>query len=146
MAEVEIDPLTGETILQRYTIVDDFGTLVNPLLVEGQVHGGVAQGVGQALLEKTVYSADGQLLSGSFMDYCMPRADDLPPLDFSNVVIPCKNNPRGIKGCGEAGSVAAPAAIVNAVVDALANDGINHIDMPATPQSIWQTIQNAQTS
>ena len=146
VAEVEIDPLTGETVLQRYTIVDDFGTLVNPLLVEGQVHGGVAQGAGQALLEKTVYSADGQLLSGSFMDYCMPRADDLPSFDFSNVVIPCKNNPRGIKGCGEAGSVAAPAAIINAVVDALANDGINHIDMPATPQSIWQTIQNAQIS
>ena len=146
VAEVEVDPLTGETILQRYTIVDDFGTLVNPLLVEGQVHGGVAQGVGQALLEETVYSAEGQLLSGSFMDYCMPRADDLPSFDFSNVVIPCKNNPRGIKGCGEAGSVAAPAAIVNAVVDALANDGIDHIDMPATPQNIWQTIQNAHAS
>ena len=146
VAEVEVDPLTGDTILQRYTIVDDFGTLVNPLLVEGQVHGGIAQGVGQALLERTVYSTDGQLLSGSFMDYCIPRADDLPSFDFSNVVIPCKNNPRGIKGCGEAGSVAAPAAVVNAVVDALASEGIDHVDMPATPQIIWQTIQNARTS
>jgi carbon-monoxide dehydrogenase large subunit len=143
VAEVEIDSQTGVTTLQRYTIVDDFGTLVNPLLVEGQVHGGVAQGVGQALLEKTVYSDDGQLLSGSFMDYCMPRADDFPSFDFSNVVIPCQNNPRGIKGCGEAGSVAAPAAIINAVVDALAKDGIDHVDMPATPQTIWQTIQSS---
>jgi len=143
VAEVEIDSQTGVTTLQRYTIVDDFGTLVNPLLVEGQVHGGIAQGVGQALLEKTVYSDDGQLLSGSFMDYCMPRADDLPSFDFSNVVIPCQNNPRGIKGCGEAGSVAAPAAIINAVVDALAKDGIDHVDMPATPQTIWQTIQSS---
>jgi carbon-monoxide dehydrogenase large subunit len=117
--------------------------LLNPLLVEGQVHGGIAQGVGQALLEKTVYSDDGQLLSGSFMDYCMPRADDFPSFDFSNVVIPCQNNPRGIKGCGEAGSVAAPAAIINAVVDALAKDGIDHVDMPATPQTIWQTIQSS---
>ncbi len=146
VAEVEIDPQTGVTSLESYTIVDDFGTLVNPLLVEGQVHGGIAQGVGQALLEKTVYSEDGQLLSGSFMDYCMPRADDLPSFDFSNVVIPCKNNPRGIKGCGEAGSVAAPAAIINAIVDALAEDGIDHVDMPATPQIVWQAIQNSSPS
>ena len=144
VAEVEVDPATGVTSLERYTIVDDFGTLVNPLLVEGQVHGGVAQGVGQAMLEKVVYSDDGQLLSGSFMDYCMPRADDLPSFDFSNIVIPCKNNPRGIKGCGEAGSVASPAAIINAIVDALSEEGVDHIDMPATPQAVWQTLQNAR--
>ncbi len=144
VAEVAIDPETGVTSLERYTIVDDFGTLVNPLLVEGQVHGGIAQGVGQALLERVVYSEDGQLLSGSFMDYCMPRADDLPSFEFSNVVIPCKNNPRGIKGCGEAGSVASPAAVINAIVDALSEEGIDHIDMPATPESVWQAIQHAQ--
>ena len=144
VAEVEVDPATGVTSLERYTIVDDFGTLVNPLLVEGQVHGGIAQGVGQAMLEKVVYSDDGQLLSGSFMDYCMPRADDLPSFDFSNIVIPCKNNPRGIKGCGEAGSVASPAAIINAIVDALSEEGVDHIDMPATPQAVWQTLQNAR--
>ena len=141
VAEVEIDPNTGQTALLRYTIVDDFGTLVNPMLVEGQVHGGIAQGVGQALLENTVYSEDGQLLSGSFMDYCMPRADDLPSFEFSNVVIPCKNNPRGIKGCGEAGSVASPAAIVNAVVHALSDDGIEHLDMPITPEVVWSSLQ-----
>ena len=141
VAEVEVDPDTGTTELLRYTIVDDFGTLVNPMLVEGQVHGGVAQGVGQALLENTVYSNDGQLLSGSFMDYCMPRADDLPSFEFSNVVIPCKNNPRGIKGCGEAGSVASPAAVVNAVVDALSGDGIQHLDMPITPEVLWSSLQ-----
>jgi len=141
VAEVEIDPNTGQTALLRYTIVDDFGTLVNPMLVEGQVHGGIAQGVGQALLENTVYSEDGQLLSGSFMDYCMPRADDLPSFEFSNVVIPCKNNPRGIKGCGEAGSVASPAAIVNAVVHALSEDGIEHLDMPITPEVVWSSLQ-----
>jgi carbon-monoxide dehydrogenase large subunit len=141
VAEVEIDPSTGRTELLRYTIVDDFGTLVNPMLVEGQVHGGVAQGVGQALLENTVYSEDGQLLSGSFMDYCMPRADDFPPFEFSNVVIPCKNNPRGIKGCGEAGSVASPAAVVNAVVHALSEDGIEHLDMPITPEVVWSSLQ-----
>ena len=141
VAEVEVDPETGQTELLHYTIVDDFGTLVNPMLVEGQVHGGIAQGVGQALLENTVYSEDGQLLSGSFMDYCMPRADDLPSFDFSNVVIPCKNNPRGIKGCGEAGSVASPAAVVNAVVDALRDDGVNHLDMPITSEVVWTTLQ-----
>ena len=141
VAEVEVDPETGQTELLHYTIVDDFGTLVNPMLVEGQVHGGIAQGVGQALLENTVYSEDGQLLSGSFMDYCMPRADDLPSFDFSNVVIPCKNNPRGIKGCGEAGSVASPAAVVNAVVDALRDDGVNHLDMPITSEVVWATLQ-----
>ena len=138
VAEVEIDTDTGAARLVRYTIVDDFGRVVNPLLVEGQVHGGVAQGMGQALLERAVYDGDGQLLSGSFLDYAMPRAADLPSLDFSTVEVPCRNNPMGVKGCGEAGAIASPAAVVNAIVDALAELGIEHVDMPATPETVWR--------
>jgi len=144
VAEVEVDPETGITRIVRYTVVDDFGVVVNPLLVEGQVHGGVVQGIGQALLEHTVYDASGQLLTGSFMDYCMPRADDLPSFDFSTVEVPCRNNPLGVKGCGEAGSVGSCAAVINALVDALSPLGVRHVDMPALPEKVWRLAQGAR--
>jgi carbon-monoxide dehydrogenase large subunit len=140
IAEVEIDPDTGIVEVDRYNIVDDFGVILNPLLVEGQVHGGVVQGIGQALHESTVYDVGGQLLSGSFMDYCMPRADDMPMFDFSTLEVPCRNNPMGIKGCGEAGSVGSPAAVINAIIDALQPYGVKAVDMPATPERIWGLI------
>ena len=140
IAEVEVDPDTGETEIVNYNIVDDFGVVVNPMLVEGQVHGGIVQGVGQALFEHTVYDESGQLLSGSFMDYCMPRADNLPNFDFSTHEVPCQNNAMGVKGCGEAGSVGSPASIINAIVDALGEFGVNHVDMPATPEKVWGSM------
>ena len=128
-----------------YWAIDDFGTLDNPLLLEGQVQGGVAQGIGQALLEHCVYDDAGQLLSGSFMDYCVPRADDLPNFAIELVEdYPCKTNPLGIKGAGEAGAVAAPPVIISAILDALAPLGVTNIDMPATPERIWRAIQEAQ--
>ena len=141
IAEVEVDPDTGTVEIERYNIVDDFGVILNPLLVEGQVHGGIVQGIGQALHESTVYDDAGQLLSGSFMDYCMPRADNMPMFDFSTVEVPCKNNPMGIKGCGEAGSVGSPAAVINAIIDALQPFGVKAVDMPATPERVWELIQ-----
>jgi carbon-monoxide dehydrogenase large subunit len=145
VCEVEIDPETGLVTLAAYSVVDDFGRVINPMIVEGQVHGGVAQGIGQALLEEIVYEPDtGQLLTGSLMDYCMPRAEDMPDMKFSTNYIPCKTNPLGIKGCGEAGTVGAMPATMNAVVDALYREyGIKHIDMPATPLRVWEAIQNA---
>ena len=142
LVELEIDLETGVPELLRYIVVDDFGTVVNPLLLAGQVHGGVVQGVGQALHEGVVYDDDsGQLLTGSFMDYGLPRADHMPAIEFSWNVIPCKTNPLGIKGAGEAGAIGAPPAVINALVDALSPLGIDHIDMPATPHKIWQAIQ-----
>jgi carbon-monoxide dehydrogenase large subunit len=145
LCELEVDRETGKVSLTRYTVVDDFGTVVNPLLVVGQVHGGVAQGLGQALLEHTVYDADGQLLSGSYMDYCLPRADNLPDLAVTLVQdYPCKTNPLGAKGAGEAGAIGAPPAIVNALLDALAPLGVRHVDMPATPERVWQAMRQAQ--
>ncbi|MDX1540329.1 MAG: xanthine dehydrogenase family protein molybdopterin-binding subunit [Geminicoccaceae bacterium] len=143
IAEVEIDPETGMTDVVKYTVVDDFGVVVNPLLVEGQVHGGVVQGIGQALMEHAIYDEAGQLVSGSFMDYCMPRADNTPFMSFSTVEVPCKNNPFGIKGCGEAGTVGACAAVMNAVVDALEDVGVRAVDMPATPSKVWQLLHGA---
>ena len=137
IAEIEIDPDTGVTEIVSYNIVDDFGVVVNPLLVEGQVHGGVAQGIGQALFENTVYDASGQLLTGTFMDYALPRAWDMPSFDFSTIEVPCATNMMGVKGCGEAGSVGAPAAIINAIVDSLGDLGVRHVDMPATPLKLW---------
>jgi aerobic carbon-monoxide dehydrogenase large subunit len=146
VAEVEIDPATGETEVVGYTIVDDFGLTVNPLLLAGQVHGGIAQGIGQALMERTVYDKDGQLLSASFMDYCMPRADDMPSFHFSTRNVPSTTNPLGIKGAGEAGSIGSCPAVMNAVVDALNRAaGITHIDMPATPERVWTALARAQT-
>lgn len=139
VCEVEIDPETGTTEITRYTVVDDFGTIINPLLVAGQVHGGVVQGLGQAMGEVAVYDNDsGQLVTGSFMDYWMPRADNMPKMTFKTNAIPCKTNPLGVKGCGEAGTVGAAPAFVNAVVNALAPFNITHVDMPLTPLKIWE--------
>ena len=144
IAEVEVDELTGETDVVRYVIVDDFGTIVNPALVRNQVIGGVGQGIGQALTEHTVYSDDGQLLTGSFMDYGMPRADHVPvDLLYETIEVPCTMNPMGVKGCGEAGCIAAPPAIINGIIDALQEIGVRHIDMPATPQKVWDAIRMA---
>ncbi|WP_413993419.1 xanthine dehydrogenase family protein molybdopterin-binding subunit [Labrys okinawensis] len=144
ICEVEIDPQTGVTDVLSYTIVDDFGMVVNPLLLEGQVHGGVVQGIGQALLERTVYSEEGQLLTASLTDYALPRADDLPFIHFETRNVPCKNNPIGIKGAGEAGTIGAAPAVMNALIDALRRGvGVTRLDMPATPEVVWRTIQQA---
>lgn len=145
IAEVEVDPDTGMVSLLAYNICDDFGRTVNPLLLAGQVHGGVVQGIGQALLERTVYDGDAQLLSASFMDYCMPRADDLPPINFQTLNVPSTTNPLGIKGAGEAGSIGSCPAVINAVVDALDRAfGVRHIDMPATPHRVRAAIKAAK--
>jgi carbon-monoxide dehydrogenase large subunit len=145
IVEIEIDPDTGAVAIDRYTIVDDFGRTINPLLLEGQVHGGIVQGIGQALLEHAVYDPDsGQLLSGSFMDYAMPRAGDLPTFAFSTHNVPTTANPLGVKGAGEAGAVGAPPAVINAIVDALnRRAGVRHIDMPATPRRVWEALHPA---
>ena len=145
VCELTVDPETGRVEIQNYVAVDDFGTVVNPLLCHGQVHGATAQGIGQALLERIVYDADsGQLLTGSLLDYCMPRADDLPSFDVTLVEdTPCTTNEMGVKGAGESGAIAAPPAVMNALVDALAPLGIDHVDMPATPERVWRAIQHA---
>ena len=145
ICEVEINPKTGETRVDRFTAVDDFGTIINPMIVEGQVHGGLAQGIGQALLENCVYDRDsGQLLTGSYMDYAMPRADDLPEFKIGHVCTPCTTNPLGTKGCGEAGAIGSPPAVMNAVLDALAPLGVKDMDMPASPHRVWKAIQEAR--
>ena len=142
IAEVEIDPETGQVAVINFTASDDFGRIVNPMIVAGQVHGGLAQGIGQALLEGCVYDKEtGQLLTGSYNDYAMPRADDLPAFALSTNVTLCTHNPLGVKGCGEAGAIGAPAAITNALVDALKPLGVRHFDMPATPEKLWRVIQ-----
>jgi carbon-monoxide dehydrogenase large subunit len=143
ICEVEIDPDTGVTKIVNFVAVDVFGVVVNPMIVEGQVHGGIVQGVGQALLEHAQYDASGQLLSGSFMDYTMPRADDVPSFKLGYQETPCPHNPLGVKGCGEAGAIAAPAAVMNAVHDALAALGKIHVEMPATPSRVWAAIHGA---
>ncbi len=136
ICEVEVDPDTGHTTIVSFTAVDDFGNVINPMIVEGQVHGGLAQGIGQALLEGCRYDKDsGQLVTGSFMDYCMPRADDVPTFKVGTEVTPCTHNPLGVKGCGEAGAIGAPAAVINAITDAL---GVRDIEMPATPERVWR--------
>jgi aerobic carbon-monoxide dehydrogenase large subunit len=140
ICEVEIDPETGVTRVDRWAAVDDFGTIINPMIVEGQVHGGVAQGIGQALLEGTVYDKNGQLLTASFMDYTMPRAADVPSFSLGFNTTPAPSNPLGIKGCGEAGAIAAPAAVINAITDAL---GHEEIAMPATPNAVWMAVQKS---
>ena len=146
IAEVEIDPDTGKTSIVRYVVVDDFGATLNPLLLAGQVHGGAVQGIGQALMEDTVYdSATGQLLSASFMDYAMPRAEHAPDFVFETRNVPCRTNPLGVKGAGEAGAIGSCPAIMNAIVDALwRSHRIRHVDMPATPRRIWEAIANAR--
>ncbi|WP_158926151.1 xanthine dehydrogenase family protein molybdopterin-binding subunit [Acidisphaera sp. S103] len=145
IAEVEIDPETGTVEVVSYATVNDFGTLVNPMLVAGQAHGGIAQGIGQALMESVRYDEDGQLITGSYMDYALPRAGDFPTMGFISHPVPARTNPLGAKGCGEAGCAGSLPAVMNAVVDALSEFGITHIDMPATPHRIWQAIQAAQT-
>ena len=142
IAEIEIEPETGVVQIDRYTIVDDFGTLINPMLVEGQVHGGIAQGIGQALMENIRYDDDGQLISGSFMDYAMPRADNMPNFKFGSHPVPATTNPLGAKGCGEAGCSGSLPAVMNAIVDVLVCEtGATHIDMPATPEQVWRALQ-----
>jgi carbon-monoxide dehydrogenase large subunit len=146
IAEVEIDPDTGMVDVVRYTFVNDFGVVINPLLVDGQAHGGIVQGIGQALRERTVYDESGQLLTGSYMDYAMPRADDAPLFVHASHPVPATTNPLGAKGCGEAGCAGALPSVMNALVDALAEFGVRHIDMPATPERVWQAIRNARAT
>ncbi len=144
VCEVEIDPETGLIEIVRYLVVDDFGVVINPLLLAGQVHGGIAQGVGQAMLERTVYDPEsGQLLSGNLTDYAVPHADTLPRIEFSYNIVPCRTNPLGVKGAGEAGAIGAPPALVNAVIEAVAEFGIDHLDMPLTPQRLWRALRDA---
>jgi aerobic carbon-monoxide dehydrogenase large subunit len=144
IAEVEVDPDTGMVEVVRYSFVNDFGVVINPLLVDGQAHGGIVQGIGQALRERTVYDVDGQLLTGSFMDYAMPRAEDAPLFVNASHPVPAKTNPLGAKGCGEAGCAGALPSVMNALVDALSEYGIRHIDMPATPERVWRAIRDAR--
>ena len=145
ICEVEVDPETGVVQVVAFAASDDFGNIINPMIVEGQVHGGVAQGLGQALLEHCVYDRDsGQLLTGSMMDYALPRADDLPSFNVGTKVTPCTHNPLGAKGCGEAGAIGAPAAMMNAMMDALAPIGVKHLDMPASPHRVWSAIRHAR--
>jgi carbon-monoxide dehydrogenase large subunit len=146
VCEVEIDPDTGRTEVVAFTAVDDVGRVVNPMIVEGQVHGGVAQGIGQALLEGALYDEAGQLVSGSFLSYTMPRAADLPRYEVATKVTACTHNPLGAKGVGEVGSIGSPPAVINALVDALAHLGVRHLDMPATPERVWRTIRDAKKS
>jgi carbon-monoxide dehydrogenase large subunit len=147
LCEVEIDPETGHTKIVSFTAVDDFGRIINPMIVEGQVHGGLAQGIGQALLEACVYDSEsGQLLTGTYMDYALPRAADLPSFTVATKETPCTHNPLGVKGCGEAGAIGAPAAVINAIVDALAPFGVRDIEMPATAERVWRAIRNARDS
>ena len=138
ICEVEVDPDTGKTEVIQFVAADDFGNIINPMIVEGQVHGGLAQGIGQALLEDTAYDASGQLLTASYMDYAMPRAADLPSFQVSTTVTPCPSNPLGIKGCGEAGAIGSPPALINAVTDAI---GVRDITMPASPRRVWEAMQ-----
>jgi carbon-monoxide dehydrogenase large subunit len=144
VCEVEVDPDTGVVEIVNFTAVDDIGRVINPMIVEGQVHGGVAQGIGQALLEAAAYDNEsGQLLTGSYMDYAMPRADDLPNIKVANHATMCTHNPLGSKGVGEVGAIGSPPAVINAVLDALLPLGVKDITMPASPHRVWQAIQSA---
>jgi carbon-monoxide dehydrogenase large subunit len=143
VCEVEVDPETGVVKVEKFTAVDDFGKIINPMIVEGQVHGGLTQGIGQALTEGVQYDASGQLLTGSFMDYSIPRATDVPSYQVDTRETPCTHNPLGVKGCGEAGAIGAPAALMNAITDAL---GVKDMPMPATPQTVWRTLKNKKAA
>jgi len=146
VCEVEVDPDTGEVRVDRYFVVDDLGRVLNPMIVRGQIHGGVVQGIGQALIEHQVYDRQsGQLVSGSFMDYGMPRAEMIPSVEAELEEVPCKTNPLGVKGIGESGTIGAPPTVINAIIDALAPLGVTAIDMPATPLRVWETIREART-
>jgi carbon-monoxide dehydrogenase large subunit len=144
VCEVEVDPASGVTEIVQFTAADDFGNVINPMIVEGQVHGGIIHGLGQALLEHVVYDLEsGQLLTGSYNDYCMPRAHDLPTVfALQSQVTPSPSNPLGLKGCGEAGAIGSPPAIINAITDAI---GTNDLAMPATAERVWQALQKAST-
>ena len=145
VCEVEVDPETGEVTLERYNVVDDLGRILNPMIVLGQIQGGAVQGIGQALLEHQVYDRNsGQLLTGSFMDYAMPKASVLPSVDAKMEEIACKTNPLGVKGIGESGTIGAPPTIINAVLDALRPLGVETLDMPATPLRVWEAIRKAE--
>jgi carbon-monoxide dehydrogenase large subunit len=144
ICEVEIDPETGVVEVVAISVADDVGRVVNPMIVEGQIHGGLAQGIGQALQEACRYDDEGQLLTGSYLNYCMPRAADLPMFRVGNHVTPCTHNPLGAKGVGEVGSIGVPPAVINAVLDALAPVGVKEIDMPATSERVWRAIRDAQ--
>ena len=143
VCEVEIDPDTGVVEVVKYTMAGDFGVVVNPIIVEGQVQGGVVQGIGQCLMEATYYTPDGQLVTGSFMDYAMPRALDAPRFAYAALSDPATTNPLGVKGCGEAGCAGSMTSVMNAVVDALSVYGVRHIDMPASPRRVWEAIRDA---
>ncbi|TMH69803.1 MAG: xanthine dehydrogenase family protein molybdopterin-binding subunit [Betaproteobacteria bacterium] len=145
ICEVEVDPDTGVVSIVSFSACDDFGNIINPMIVEGQVHGGLCQGIGQAMLEHCIYDSEsGQLLTGSLMDYALPRADDVPSFKVETKVTPCTHNPLGAKGCGEAGAIGSPPALMNAVMDALSSVGVTHLDMPASPHRVWQAIQSAR--
>jgi carbon-monoxide dehydrogenase large subunit len=145
ICEVEIDPETGVTRVVRYTTVDDVGVAINPMLVTGQVHGGVAQGIGQALYEGVTYSSEGQLITASYQDYCIPRADDVPPIGVTlDGCAPCRTNPLGAKGCGESGAIGGPPCIANGVMDALSDLGITSIQTPISPMKVWEAIRDAK--
>ncbi len=145
VCELEVDPDTGDVRVDRYFVVDDLGRVLNPLIVRGQIHGGVVQGLGQALMEHQVYDRQsGQLLSGSFMDYGMPRADVMPDIEAELEEVPCKTNPLGVKGIGESGTIGAPPTVINAIIEALTPLGVDHIDMPATPARVWEAITRAK--
>jgi carbon-monoxide dehydrogenase large subunit len=142
---VEVDPETGEVAVVRYHVVDDLGRVLNPMIVRGQIHGGVAQGIGQALLEHQVYDREsGQLITGSFLDYAMPRASLMPEIEAVLEEVPCKTNALGVKGIGESGTIGAPPTVINAVLDALRPLGVETIDMPATPSRLWEAIERAK--
>jgi carbon-monoxide dehydrogenase large subunit len=141
VCEVEVDRETGATTIVSFTAVDDFGKIINPMIVEGQVHGGLAQGIGQALVENCQYDETGQLVSGSFTDYAIPRATDVPLFKVDTRETPCTHNPLGVKGCGEAGAIGAPAAVMNAITDAL---GVKDLPMPATAQNVWRAMHTAR--
>jgi carbon-monoxide dehydrogenase large subunit len=137
-----VDPETGQVTLVRYVAVDDVGNVINPMIVDGQLHGGIAQGVGQALWEEAVYDDAGQLTSATLLDYALPRAHYFPTFELDRTVTPCPHNPLGVKGVGEAGAIASPAAVVNAVVDALSHLGVQHLNMPLAPERVWRAIQS----
>jgi carbon-monoxide dehydrogenase large subunit len=143
ICEIEIDPGTGHVAVASYRVLDDFGRVINPMLVAGQVHGGVVQGLGQALMEHAVYDDTGQCITASFTDYAMPRAEDMPDIDFAYEEIPCKTHAMGAKGCGEAGTVGALPAIISAICDAIS---IEHLDMPATPEKVWRAIRDKRAA
>lgn len=142
IAVVEVDADTGKVDLKRFVACDDVGNVMNPMIVDGQIHGGVVQGIGQALLEEVIYDETGQMISGSYMDYAMPRADDVPSIETDRTVTPCPHNPLGVKGAGEAGAIGSTPAVVSAVVDALSHLGVTDIQMPLTPQRVWKAMQN----